>query len=1193
MVGEDEFEPSKRYAAEFRTKDNKPAPMLKYKKAVKKLATNAVSGIDNAILRFSLKYGTQLAGKMGSEALEEGLQSVLEPIFQQAILNNDAEVDLEEVTYSALLGGAMGGMFGGFELGAEIRAEHKKNISTGKAAKAQENFKAELEGVIQEAMKLPETAEAHHLAVAAQKKISAGKELSDAEVGALYRETAMQLTGENKNTAPEEGTVKPMLRMEDFINPNSDVFRNVEYDDKATQNNIMQSTHTQMVADGNVAVIGSDALGTVEQAYPDLRSMKKEERTKILREKVKGLKQSLRSFLSGLKGNYKFEVNGNILEAKLYDTGINEVLDRVTKDKASMLYGSKDIFEKAQYLYSTPDYEGNPNIYRWNYFYTPVQIGDTVTGVRIAVRDMAKTAESQIYHWGIKNEATLGGGGDGNTVSHTDASSAASNNKIAQPVEIVNNEGGNQNGQATGNQPVGTADLSAGQGNIGRAVVSDGERGGTVGAGAYEQAAPMAGGARESRGADGRRAAYERQARIQAIRDSVRDVLPRSPAKLGIPGGEKDATLKIVPVAFQTEEMKQVEAWFAEHGISAYFFVGSLSIQQSGKHFTANGMLHGDRVFIRADSPFFDLEQIAEHEKFHLLKRENPGLVEQLMYELQNEYSPEAFKQIVDKYVKAYGKVIDMSKEDAELRIWNEILADAYAGMNARAVDVAAYHEDVTQRVQKYTGEGRQAQSNGVRQTNGPNSQAIENEAEFALGPEDYYAPITVEDVNVLRSIGRKSVNEFTADDLKKTQKWAHKFYQEMGLKSPFFRAWFGEWRENSKNPIQKVKEKKDSRLTNGRAENRDVGMTISWNAHDVIRETRIHSARERVSVSAIQQLPEIIKNAIFLDSAISDHSSNSKMDNTAFMHSFYTVYETDEGAYVLKLYAEMALNNKGDTIFSRAYQLKDIKKIAALGNGVSEGKPSLSGANTATDITISDLIDIVKRYDSEYNPKPSSEAVNEDGTPKLYYHGTDANWTTYDLDKNKNQMWGDGIYLTDDPERARLYGENVIPVYVQARYNNRDAKRLGVERDHVFMKNTGDILVFSPTQIKSATSNIGTFDGNNPDIEYALGSEPVDTDMDLEERMRHYANVPEYRPGMESNGAEAEDIDVDELLRWDEPVNSRRQNAGFVNVPKSEFEGTPHLRELGVQIENSVGDYWGTAAAVANDKAAKAMKRQ
>ena len=52
--------------------------------------------------------------------------------------------------------------------------------------------------------------------------------------------------------------------------------------------------------------------------------------------------------------------------------------------------------------YSTPDYDGDPNVYRWNYFYTPVQIGDDVVGVRIAVKDLATPKESQLYHWGVK-----------------------------------------------------------------------------------------------------------------------------------------------------------------------------------------------------------------------------------------------------------------------------------------------------------------------------------------------------------------------------------------------------------------------------------------------------------------------------------------------------------------------------------------------------------------------------------------------------------------------------------------------------------------------------------------------------------------------------------------------------------------------------------------------------------------------
>ena len=52
---------------------------------------------------------------------------------------------------------------------------------------------------------------------------------------------------------------------------------------------------------------------------------------------------------------------------------------------------SDEIFQKARYLYSTTDKGNNPDIYRWNYFYTPLKVGDETIGVRIAVRDM-KTA---------------------------------------------------------------------------------------------------------------------------------------------------------------------------------------------------------------------------------------------------------------------------------------------------------------------------------------------------------------------------------------------------------------------------------------------------------------------------------------------------------------------------------------------------------------------------------------------------------------------------------------------------------------------------------------------------------------------------------------------------------------------------------------------------------------------------------
>lgn len=217
-----------------------------------------------------------------------------------------------------------------------------------------------------------------------------------------------------KNTAPT-GTERRPMSMEDYADSNSPVWNNLAYDDTASQQKAMKEAHDRMVTEGKVVEVPESTMQKTAESFPDLRGMKKAERTPILKQKMAEVKTSLRQFLSGLKGgNFEFEVNGNVLEAKLYDTGIKEVLEKITQDKANMLSQSDQIFKNAEYLYSLPDYEGNSEIYRWNYFYTPVKIGDSTVGVRIAVRDMKQTADgrsdSQIYNWGIKKAPTLDGG---------------------------------------------------------------------------------------------------------------------------------------------------------------------------------------------------------------------------------------------------------------------------------------------------------------------------------------------------------------------------------------------------------------------------------------------------------------------------------------------------------------------------------------------------------------------------------------------------------------------------------------------------------------------------------------------------------------------------------------------------------------------------------------------------------------
>lgn len=260
----------------------------------------------------------------------------------------------------------------------------------------------------------------------------------------LDTQQTTQGTAERGAAGVITGEALPKISMEDFANNESSVWNNVAYEDDQTKNAIMRKAHNDMVKNGEVVTIPESVTNDVAEHFPDMRGVSKAERTPVLKQKLSELKTSLRRYLSGLKGaSYEFDVNGNVLDARLYDTGIREVMDRVTQEKSSMLFGSDQIFRNAQYLYSTPDYDSNPNVYRWNYFYTPVQIGDQTVGVRIAVRDMKPTtgtrAESQIYHWGIKKDTALDGGHPGETPKSAGVSSAASfNSTVAQPANPVN-----------------------------------------------------------------------------------------------------------------------------------------------------------------------------------------------------------------------------------------------------------------------------------------------------------------------------------------------------------------------------------------------------------------------------------------------------------------------------------------------------------------------------------------------------------------------------------------------------------------------------------------------------------------------------------------------------------------------------------------------------------------------------------
>ena len=71
---------------------------------------------------------------------------------------------------------------------------------------------------------------------------------------------------------------------------------------------------------------------------------------------------------------------------------------------------------------------------------------------------------------------------------------------------------------------------------------------------------------------------------------------------------------------------------------------------------------------------------------------------------------------------------------------------------------------------------------------------------------------------------------------------------------------------------------------------------------------------------------------------------------------------------------------------------------------------------------------------DWENDPENSSKVVDENGKPRILYHGTFQQFDTFDPSMGREATDIQGIYLTPDMEEASFYGNNVRAFYVNMR---------------------------------------------------------------------------------------------------------------------------------------------------------------
>ena len=123
---------------------------------------------------------------------------------------------------------------------------------------------------------------------------------------------------------------------------------------------------------------------------------------------------------------------------------------------------------------------------------------------------------------------------------------------------------------------------------------------------------------------------------------------------------------------------------------------------------------------------------------------------------------------------------------------------------------------------------------------------------------------------------------------------------------------------------------------------------------------------------------------------------------------------------------------NLSNNIERKAYHLQSIKIETADGHAIDKNiSTSMSRSNTVSINTVSQLFQFVKLYDKNFNPKPASKVVNEDGIPMVMYHGTDYKFTEFDISKGRANMDIQGAFFSPWELDAKGYGKNVGKYYL------------------------------------------------------------------------------------------------------------------------------------------------------------------
>lgn len=597
---------------------------------------------------------------------------------------------------------------------------------------------------------------------------------------------------------------------------------------------------------------------------------------------------------------------------------------------------------------------------------------------------------------------------------------------------------------------------------------------------AGQRAEGQAGGVRQSTAQQQRADAGRKRA--QGARDLAKAWDEVTISDLGF-GENNTQKVRVMPKGQEarSEDIQAAEKFFRSMGVQdARFFTGQLTQEIDGQTFYADAAVTEDgSVLIRADSEEYSAFELAKHEGYHILAERWPEMAAKIQKRLLGE--GKITKEMIESYVDAYAGIYG---DDTDAYV-EEIVADTYAGMNRTDYGTNKLRADVKMEVGQW-----QKKSGSAR---APPAKMSASKAE----KYDFTKPFA------------EQVDDWKAGKIEKNDTLVVGSTPEVFQKVGF-----------NALPVTINQTHVDYAINGTKDEEHHIGEPMLKQLPRAMKSPVAIIASESQRGTSVVALLPFIKDAksviipVYIDGF--GRQNSIVIDSNAVT----SIYEKKNAVTGLLTNAIEKSNNGETTLFyvdkvkaAALYQVARVPMpkmpdtdngfVASIRDAGSTVKPKLNNVTQSQQF---------KRWfgDWQNHPENASKVVNEDGTPKVVYHGTNAEFNTFQQE-NGAYFFSESMDYAESMADERG-GNRIIEAYLKMKNpytvklspkqftdNIAEAPSIRYAKEHghdgVIFEYDGSkedlaydkfYVVFDSAQIKSATDNIGTFDKTNPDIRYS-----------------------------------------------------------------------------------------------------------